>query len=174
MPAFHDIARHQPVVGRERGPRAPSPRRRHTGKLALISVLAGAVFGMALPAVASWMVTSEGTAGGSLGALKEIKVDAVHDGEFLPGQDMVLKAELDNPNPVELRVAQVTVKELTTDKEGCKIARGLFHANEDLTVKAGKSSGVNLGKLELPKSLDQDCMGAKVTVRVSVATEYGS
>lgn len=129
--------------------------------------------------VASWAVSGEGKAGGTIGELRPLTVElAKGDADALPGQDLALRAVVTNPNDIPLEVTAVSLTDdLTVDgKDGCnaslKDVRSLEKA-DGLTLKPGANE-ITVGTVRLPKQLDQECAGATVTGKVRVVAAFGA
>lgn len=144
----------------------------------MIGVVLGLVLGASGVAVAGWLVSGEGKAGGAIGSLRPLKVsEAKGEEAALPGQDLQLRATVENPNEIPLSVNDVALlDDLGVEgKAGCnaslKGVRGLSKT-DGLVLKPGDNEIV-VGTVKLPKQLDQDCAGGSVTAKIRVTAAFG-
>lgn len=141
-------------------------------KSTIVGVIAGAILGITGVGLAQWAVSSTGTAGGNIGGIEGVTVEAAYGGEFLPGQDMPLRATVTNGNEIDLKVTNVAVTGIDISAADCKI-NGRFDQAEDIVLKPGKTEGVTVGSLHLPPGLSESCMGTKVTASVKLTVAFG-
>jgi hypothetical protein len=143
-------------------------------KSIVIGSIAGVILGITGVGLAQWAVTSNGTAGGGIGSVDGVTVTAVYGGNYLPGDDMPLRADIVNPNEgLSLKVVKLGVTAFETDKEGCEL-KGRFDAADNLVLPPGKTENVTVGVMHLSANLDDACAGAKVTAKLAVRTTWVS
>ena len=127
----------------------------------------------------SWYVDAEGSASGSLGALSSLDVSDAKGGDgLLPGETMVLRVNIDNPNRVALDLVSVDIGDLKSGDGACDDSladsRLRFDATPDVTVTPGSNEGIVLGKVKLPNLLANECQGRDVSAAVSVRAAFGA
>lgn len=141
-------------------------------KSLIVGLAIGITLGVTGIGLAQWAVSSNGTAGSTIGGLDTVEVSAVYGGEFLPGQSMPLKADVTNGNEIALKVTNVAVTGIDISAPDCKI-NGRFEEADGLVLQPGKTEGVTVGSLKLPPGISEKCMGAKVTASVKLTTAFG-
>jgi hypothetical protein len=133
----------------------------------------GLVFGLAVPAVASWLVSTQGEANVKLASLSALKVGTAHgDGEALPGRQVALVADVENPNEISLTIISSSLQNIQA--EGCDVSDVKYLDRSDVSVEPGKHENVVLGRLVLPDRLGNACQGASITAALTVRAAYGS
>lgn len=139
----------------------------------IIGLVVGALASTAYPALSAWFTSVTGSAGGSIGTVEGLEVEAVYGGDgALPGDDLPLKATVVNGNQkLSLKVVKLGVTAFDTSKDDCA-PKGRFTPADNLVFAPGKSENVTIGVLHLSPSLDEACAGAKITARLAVKTTW--
>jgi hypothetical protein len=139
----------------------------------VIGLVIGIVSATAVPALATWMVTAKGEVNIDLADLKALEVGTAKTTEAaLPGRKAVLVARVQNPNEIPLTIISSSISGLRADADGCDVS-GIIYFDRKIDVPPGEHEGVELGVIELPKSLANACQGASLSATITVKAAYG-
>jgi hypothetical protein len=127
----------------------------------------------------SWYVDAEGSASGSLGALQSLQVSDAKGGDgLMPGETMVLRVDVSNPNRAALSLVSVDIGDLKSGDDACNTSlegsRLRFDRTPDITIDPGSNDGVVLGSVKLPKLLAQSCQGQDISADVQLRAAFGA
>ena len=127
----------------------------------------------------SWYTDAQGEASGSLGSLVALDVSDARGGDgLLPGERMLLKVNVSNPNRVALSIVSVEVGDLKSGDSACDESladsRLKFDSTPDLVIQPGSNDGIVLGSVKLPNLLANACQGEDVSADVQLRAAYGA
>jgi hypothetical protein len=142
----------------------------------LAYIAAGLVAGILLAtsgsAIAAWLVTGHGEAGVSMARLSGLGVDVAKIEGAWPGDEVVVRAVVKNPNGRSLRVVRVDLKALTSDEKGC--ATGVVFKPKGGLVAAPGETSLDVGTLTFPDTMATRCSGAAMTGDLEIAAAFGA
>lgn len=113
---------------------------------------------------------AHGSASGKLGALSALSVDLQGFDAVFPGDDIVVRGAVSNPNGRPLSILSASVEDVTTDP-GC--GQGKWTDSTDGAVVKPGDNTLTLGTWHVADNLPGRCQGSSLKLNLVVRSAYG-